>query len=79
MKTWILVTFFVFHFISLHHFEFVALVTKLQFGSWFLEEFWLWGLCVNRCARFGFLLSFHMLMRVFAFGVCVCSVSHNLD
>ena len=77
-------TFFVFHFVSAHHFEYVALVKKLRFGSWFLEAFWFWGLCVNRCADLVCFVSFHMLMRVLHLGcvcvcVCVCSVSPNLD
>ena len=43
VKTWILVIFFVFHFISLHHFANGPLVIKLQFGSCFLDACWFWG------------------------------------
>ena len=56
MKTWILETFFVFHFILLHHVENVPLVAKLQFGSWFREAFL--GFMRQSLCSFGFFCHF---------------------
>ena len=63
-----------FHFISLHYFEYVVLVKKLQFGSWFLEAFWFGGFCVNRSTGLGFFCHFACRCVFLRLG-CVFAVS----